>query len=60
MVTRLFVHEMTHVLQYQSGVDVFWRGLLLQVGKYASFKMYNPYHYNYDPNRKFSSYNIEQ
>lgn len=56
----LFIHEMMHVLQYQSGINVFGRGLLLQTGKFASFGLYNPYGYKYDPNRKFSSYNIEQ
>lgn len=56
----LFIHEMMHVLQYQSGVNVLERGLLLQAGKFLSFGLYNPYKYNYSPSRKFSSYNIEQ
>lgn len=56
----LFIHEMMHVLQYQSGVNVLGRGLLLQTGKFLSFGLYDPYMYEYDSSRKFSSYNIEQ
>jgi RHS repeat-associated protein len=57
---QLFIHEMTHVMQYQHGVDVLGKGLLLQTAYYGSLGAYNPYHYNYNPNRAFSSYNIEQ
>ena len=55
-----FIHEMTHVLQFQHGVNVLGRGLLLQSGKFLSFRRYDPYKFTYDPNRAFSSYNIEQ
>jgi hypothetical protein len=56
----LFIHEMTHVMQFQQGVNVLQKGLLLQAAHYASLGLYNPYHYRYNPNRAFSSYNIEQ
>ena len=55
-----FIHEMTHVLQVQQGVNVLGRGLFLQAGKFLSGGLYNPYKFNYDPGRAFSSYNIEQ
>lgn len=55
-----YIHEMTHVLQYQSGVNVLLRGAALQSAYYGSFKLYNPYAFTYDSSRAFSSYNIEQ
>lgn len=55
-----FIHEMTHVMQSQHGVNVFGSGLMLQAGKYMSFGIYDPYRFEYDPTRPFSSYNIEQ
>ena len=55
-----FIHETTHVLQYQHGVNVLGRGLLLQAGKFLSFGLYDPYSFTYAPNQAFSSYNIEQ
>jgi len=55
-----FVHEMTHVLQNQNGINVLGRGLVLQSTKFLSFGLYNPYKFTYDANRSFSSYNIEQ
>lgn len=60
MYQTTFIHEMMHVLQYQSGVNVLARGFFLQSARFLSFKLYNPYEYTYDQNRRFSSYNIEQ
>ncbi len=55
-----FIHEMTHVMQHQHGVNVVASGLFLQAAYRLSFHRYDPYHnYRYDPNRAFSSYNIE-
>ncbi len=56
----VFIHEMTHVMQYQNGVNVLGQGFLLQAGKFLSFGLYDPYSFTYDPSRAFSSYNIEQ
>jgi hypothetical protein len=39
----LFVHEMVHVLQHQQGVNVLWRALPLQIGKFLTFGLYDPY-----------------
>ena len=58
--TGLFIHEMTHVMQYQQGVNVLLKGLLLQTARIMSFGLYNPYKFVYDPNRSFDSYNLEQ
>jgi RHS repeat-associated protein len=56
-----FVHEMTHVMQFQHGVNVLLHGIFLHgVLEVLTFGIYNPYTYVYDPNRAFSSYNIEQ
>lgn len=57
---KLFIHEMTHVMQYQQGISVFGQGLLLQGARFGSLLFYDPYNFIYDPNRAFSSYNIEQ
>jgi hypothetical protein len=52
---------MTHVMQYQHGVSVFWRGLALHAAKYLTLLRYDPYNVEpYDPARPFRSYNIEQ
>ena len=56
----VFIHEMTHVLQVQHGVNVLGWGLLLEAGKFLSGGLYDPYKFTYDPGRSFSSYNIEQ
>lgn len=56
----VFIHEMTHVMQVQHGANVLGRGLLLQAGKFLSGGLYDPYRFNYDPGKPFSSYNIEQ
>jgi hypothetical protein len=55
-----FIHEMTHVMQHQHGVNVLGQGFLLQAGKFLGFGLHNPYSLNYDPSRSFRSYNIEQ
>ena len=56
-----FMHEMTHVLQHQSGVNVRMRGFLLQTMSFLTFGRYDPYALkSYDPSRSFKSYNIEQ
>ena len=55
-----FIHEMTHVLQYQHGVNVLGRGFLLHTGRFLSLGAYDPYRLEYDPARSFRSYNIEQ
>lgn len=57
---QVFIHEMTHVLQYQQGVNVLWRGALLQSLYYLSFKLYNPYEYVFDKHKDFWDYNLEQ
>lgn len=56
----IFIHELTHVMQYQQGIHVLLKGALLQSAYYLSFKYYNPYKYTYHPKKVFSSYNIEQ
>lgn len=56
----LFIHEMTHVLQFQQGQQVFLKGALLQSAYYLSLKRYNPYHYQLKPGKAFTAYNIEQ
>lgn len=56
----IFIHELTHVMQYQKGIHVLVKGALLQSAYYLSFKSYNPYKYTYHPDKAFSTYNIEQ
>lgn len=56
----VFIHEMTHILQYQQGKFVLFWGALLQSAYYLSFKRYNPYRYHLKKSKKFSDYNIEQ
>lgn len=55
-----FVHEMTHVMQKQYGINVLLQGFILQAAKYLSLTIYDPYNFTYDPARSFRSYNIEQ
>lgn len=57
---NVFLHEMTHVMQFQQGINVFGEGMSLQVPHFLTFTLYDPYEYVYDSNRAFSSYNIEQ
>lgn len=56
----LFIHEMTHILQYQQGQAVLLKGAILQSAYYLSFKKYNPYHYQLQACKSFNDYNIEQ
>ncbi len=56
----IFIHEMTHIYQYQQQINVLLRGALLQSAYYLSCKRYNPYAYNFIQKKPFSSYNIEQ
>lgn len=57
---QIFIHEMTHVMQYQQGLNVLLRGAGLQILHYLSAKKYNPYKYVFDPLKNFWAYNIEQ
>jgi len=58
---RWFIHEMTHLWQYQQGFDVFKEGAMLQIG----YKLgnYNPYFYDIDSNgtivKHFNWFNME-
>ncbi|RYF09832.1 MAG: type IV secretion protein Rhs [Oxalobacteraceae bacterium] len=53
-----FLHEMTHVWQFQTGRLVRMRGLLEQIGRLRGS---DPYPYGaIDPKRNFSSYKNEQ
>ncbi|AOA57788.1 hypothetical protein [Acinetobacter larvae] len=56
----IFIHEMTHVYQYQQGKNVLFHGALLQIAYYISAKRYNPYHYQLAQRKAFHNYNIEQ
>lgn len=55
-----YIHEMMHVYQYQQGVNVITRGLLLHTLRGLSFNHYNPYQLNYQPDKPWQHYNIEQ
>jgi RHS repeat-associated protein len=55
-----FIHEMTHVMQQQNGVNVLLRGFFLQAGNILSLGLYDPYSYTYDASKSFKSHNIEQ
>ena len=39
----LISHEMEHIHQYQQGINVLWKALPLQIGKFVTFGLYNPY-----------------
>lgn len=56
----LFIHEMTHILQYQHQINVLLKGTILQTAYYLSCKYYNPYNYHLIQNKPFKKYNIEQ
>ena len=56
----LFIHEMTHIYQYQQQINVVLKGALLQSAYFLSSGKYNPYKYQFNPNKLFSNYNIEQ
>ncbi|WP_244782543.1 hypothetical protein [Acinetobacter sp. F-1] len=56
----LFIHEMTHIYQYQQQINVVLKGAFLQSAYFLSLGKYNPYKYQFNPNKSFSQYNIEQ
>ena len=56
----IFIHEMTHILQYQQNINVLLHGAILQTARYLSFGLYNPYKYTFQTGKKFKQYNIEQ
>ena len=56
----VFIHELTHVLQYQKHTNVVLKGFVLQSAYYLSFKMYDPYKYKLIAGKLFEHYNIEQ
>lgn len=56
----VFIHEMAHIYQHQQHINVLWRGALLQIAYFLSFKRYNPYAYQFKTGKPFFSYNIEQ
>jgi hypothetical protein len=41
----VFIHELTHILQFQQGNSVLMKGAILQMAYYLSLKRYNPYAY---------------
>ena len=56
-----FIHEMTHVMQYQHGRNVVLKAIPLQAADILTHHLYNPYRGGaYDGRRPFSSYNVEQ
>ncbi|EFF83292.1 hypothetical protein HMP0015_1225 [Acinetobacter haemolyticus ATCC 19194] len=56
----IFIHELTHILQYQQQTNVILKGALLQLGYYLTLKRYNPYKYQFVEGKAFTQYNIEQ
>ena len=56
----VFIHELTHVLQFQQGNSVLVKGAILQTAYYLSLKRYNPYAYTLKKHKAFTDYNIEQ
>jgi hypothetical protein len=54
------IHEMTHVMQYQSGQQVLLRGFLLHAARLLTFGLYDPYRFTYVPGKPFEAYNLEQ
>lgn len=56
----IFIHELAHILQFQQQTNVILKGAILQLGYYLSFKYYDPYQYQFDPDKAFCDYNIEQ
>lgn len=56
----LFIHEMTHIFQYQQHINVLLKGAILQMAYFISFKKYNPYTYTLKSKKPFWEYNIEQ
>lgn len=60
MYRQVFIHEMTHVFQFQQGVRVLLKGAWLQSWYYLTWHKYNPYRYTFDKDKNFWQYNIEQ
>ena len=56
----LFIHEMAHIYQHQCQINVLLKGAFLQSAYFLSLGKYNPYKYQFNPNKSFSTYNIEQ
>ena len=56
----IFIHEMTHIYQYQHQINVLVKGAILQSAFYLSWGKYNPYHYQLEAHKAFHQYNIEQ
>ena len=56
----LFIHEMAHIYQYQQNINVLFKGAFLQAAYFLSMGKYNPYKYQFNPNKSFLDYNIEQ
>lgn len=54
---RLFIHELVHVWQYQSGVDVRGRAIALHIRRF--FGGPDPYEFELSPNRLLRDYNVE-
>lgn len=49
---------MTHIYQYQQGINVLLRGALLQTAYFLSARKYNPYAYRFKANKAFACYNM--
>jgi RHS repeat-associated protein len=57
--TSRFIHEMTHVMQHQHGINVVAKAIPLQAAQFLH--LFNPYRGGaYDARKPFSSYNVEQ
>ena len=56
----IFIHEMAHIFQFQSHINVVLQGAVLQIAYYATFKKYNPYQYALQAQKAYFDYNIEQ
>lgn len=54
-----FIHEMTHVYQYQQGDWVMLDSIGLHLMSWVTFGLYNSYNYTFTPGNSFSSYNVE-
>lgn len=51
---------MAHIYQYQQNINVLFKGAFLQAAYFLSMGKYNPYKYQFNPNKSFLDYNIEQ
>ena len=56
---EFLIHELTHVWQYQSGINVLWSALPLQILKFGTLGLVNPYTIPQN-NMNFQSLNVEQ